>query len=70
MINRQVVLTFKSNKDEHKITCSSFIVTCVPPNLTGEEREKIIRYTPNILGMDIPSKFKVVVDKNQVELIL
>lgn len=42
MINRQVILTFKSNEDEHKIKCGSFIVTCVPPNITSEEREKMI----------------------------
>jgi len=70
MINRQVILTFKSNEDEYKIKCGSFIVTCVPPNMTGEEREKMIRYTPNVLGMDILRRFRTCVDKNQVELIL
>ena len=70
MINRQVILTFKSNEDEYKIKCGSFIVTCVPPNITGEEREKMIRYTPNVLGMDILRRFRTCVDKNRVELIL
>lgn len=40
MINRLVVLTFKSNEDEHQIKCSSFIVTCIPPNISAEDREK------------------------------
>ncbi|MFB0514017.1 MAG: hypothetical protein ACETVQ_00420 [Candidatus Bathyarchaeia archaeon] len=70
MINRQVILTFKSNEDEYKIKCGSFIVTCVPPNMTGEEREKMIRYMPNVLGMDILRRFRTCVDKNRVELIL
>jgi len=70
MINRPVILTFKSNEDKHKIKCSCFIVICVPPNIKGEEREKMIRYTPNVLGMDILCRFGVFVNKNQVELTL
>jgi len=70
MINRLVVLTFQSNEGEHKIKCGSFLVVCVPPNTTGEEREKMIRYTPNVLGMDILRRFRTCVDKNRVELTL
>jgi len=70
MINRQVILTFKSNEDEYKIKCGSIIVICVPPTITGEERENMIRYTPNVLGMDILRRFRTCVDKNRVELIL
>lgn len=70
IINRQVILTFKSSQGEHKIKCSSFIVTCVPSTITGKVREKMLRYTPNILGMDILSKFRTYVDKNQVELVI
>ncbi|TET18807.1 hypothetical protein E3J74_09400 [Candidatus Bathyarchaeota archaeon] len=70
LINKRVTLTFKSNKDEYKIPCSSFTIVCIPPNTTSEDREKMLRYTPNVLGMDILSKFKTCVDKNQVELTL
>jgi len=70
MINRLVVLTFKSNEDEHQIKCGSFIVTCIPPNISAEDREKTIRYTPNVLGMDILHIFRTCVEKNQVELTL
>ena len=69
-INREVILTFKSNQDEHRMNLGSFRVNCVPPNLTGEEREKVIRLTPNVLGMDILRVFKTYLDINRVELIL
>ena len=68
MINREIVLTFRSGKDEYKTKCSSFIVICIPPSVPSEQREKMIRYTPNVLGMDILSKFKTYVDKNEVWL--
>ena len=70
LINRQVILTFKSNADMYKITCGSFKVTCIPPQITGSAREDMIRRTPNILGMDILSRFKMILDRNQVELII
>ena len=70
MINREVVLTFRSDKDEYKVRCGGFLVACIPPNVSGEEREKMIRYTPNVLGMDILRRFRTCVDENQVELIL
>jgi hypothetical protein len=70
MINRLVILTFKSNKGEHQIRCGSFIVTCIPPNMTDEDREKMMRYTPNVLGMDILHNFRTCIDRNQVELTL
>lgn len=68
MINRQVTLTFKSDEEEHRIGRSSFMVICIPPNVRGEEREKLLRYTPNVLGMDILRMFETCVDKNKVEL--
>lgn len=68
MINRRVVLTFQSNQGERIIPCGSFIVTCIPLEVTGQEREKMLRYTPNVLGMDILSKFKVHIEKTRVEL--
>jgi len=70
LINRQVILTFKSNTDEYKITCGCFKVVCIPPEITGKGREDMIRRIPNILGMDILSKFKMIIEKNQVELII
>lgn len=71
IINRLVILTFKSNKEEHKIRYSSgFMVICIPPNVTSEEREKLLRYTPSVLGMDILGKFKMYMGKNKVELTL
>lgn len=68
MINRQVILTFSSNKNEYKVKCGCFLVVCVPPTLGDEEREKMHRYTPNVLGMDILIRFKTCVNKNGVEL--
>jgi len=68
MINRRVVLTFKSSQGEHTISCGSFIVVCIPPTATGEDREKMLRHTPNVLGMDILSKFKVYIEKTRFEL--
>jgi len=70
IINREVILTFKSNKDEHRIKLGSFRVTCVPPNLTREEREELIRLTPSVLGMDILRVFRTCIDANHVELTL
>jgi hypothetical protein len=68
MINRLVTLTFKSSEGERQIKCGSFIVTCIPPNITVEDREKMIRFTPNVLGMDILRNFRTCIDKNEVEL--
>ena len=70
IINRPVILTFRSSQEEHKITCPSFYVICTPPNVKSEEREKLIRYTPSVLGMDILRNFRTCVEKDQVELIL
>jgi len=71
IINREVTLTFRSKEEAHQIKCGGgFLVICVPPNMKGEEREKMIRYTPNVLGMDVLRRFKTCVYKNQVELTL
>ena len=70
MINRQVILTFKHKEDEYEIKCGSFLVTCIPLNIGREEREKLIRYIPNVLGMDILRRFRTCIEKNQVELTL
>ena len=68
MINRRVTLTFGADDNEYKIICGSFKVVVVPPNLQGEEREKMLRYTPNVLGMDIIRRFKTSIIKDKVEL--
>jgi hypothetical protein len=71
IINREVVLTFNGDEGEYKIKCGGgFIVILIPPNLSTEERENLIRLTPNVLGMDILRRFRTVVEENQVELIL
>lgn len=71
IINREVTLTFKSKEAEHQIKCGGgFQVICIPPNMGREEREKMMRYTPNILGMDVLRRFKTCVYKNRVELTL
>jgi hypothetical protein len=69
-INREVILTFKSNQDEYRIKFGSFRVNCIPPDLTREERERLIQVTPNVLGMDILRLFKTYLDINHVELVL
>jgi hypothetical protein len=58
-----------SFKKEHKIKYSSgFRVVCIPPNIESEEREKLLRYTPSVLGMDILAKFEIYINKDKVEL--
>ena len=71
MINRLVLLTFKWGKNEHRINFSSgFMVICIPPKVTSKDREEMLRFTPNVLGMDILTKFKTCVDKREVEMTL
>lgn len=71
IINREVDLTFSGDEGEHKIKCGGgLVVIPIPPNLSGEERENLIRLTPNVLGMDILRRFKTVVEENRVELIV
>lgn len=70
MINRLVILTFKSDKKEAKIRYSSgFRVICIPTDLDKNVREKMLRYTPSVLGMDILTKFEVYLNKRNVELL-
>jgi hypothetical protein len=71
IINREVSLTFNGDEGEHKIQCGGGLtVICIPPDLSQEEREKLTRLTPSVLGMDILRKFKTVVAGNKIELIL
>lgn len=71
IINREVDLTFKNNEGEHKIKCGGgLLVILIPRSVSAEDREKLIRSTPNVLGMDILRRFRTVVEENQVELIL
>ncbi len=69
MINKLVTLTFGPGK-EYKINYNSgFKVVCIPNGASREEREKMLRYTPSVLGMDILlAKFKIHVDEQKVEL--
>jgi hypothetical protein len=71
IINSTVYLTFGSDEQKHRIAYSSgFSVVCVQPEKTSEEREKLLRFTPCVLGMDVLSNFEVHIYKNRVELIL
>lgn len=69
MINMLVVLTFRTGVNELRQNYSSgFRVICIPTDISPEQREKMLRYTPSVLGMDILSKFEIVVNKKRVEL--
>lgn len=74
LINRPVNLTFSVSYPEptqYKITIGSgFQVVCIPKHLSPDEKEKIVRYTPCVIGMDILKQFKLVLDasRNKVEL--
>jgi hypothetical protein len=70
MINRLVTLTFSSGKQEYRINYNSgFKVICIPTDVTREIREKLLRHTPSVLGMDILlQKFNAYVDEQKVEL--
>ncbi len=70
-INHPVYLTFGSDRNRHTITyAAGFRVTCIPPDVEEEEREKMLRYTPSILGMDLLSKFNLYLSKKKLELTL
>jgi len=69
IINCLVHFTFKSNADEHKINYSSGLrIVCIPKNVSPEDREKLIQYTPCVLGMDILRNFHTHVSKDKVVL--
>jgi len=73
MINRLVNLTFHSadTNEEYKIRYSSgFKVIVIPQETPREEREKMLRYTPSVLGMDILKRFELQLDRRRVQLIL
>ncbi len=64
-------MTFKSPKEEHKITYGGgFQIIGIPSDATEVEREKMLRYCPSVLGMEVLAKFQVYVDKKKVELTL
>ncbi len=69
IINRKVTLIFGTNDKEYKLPCGSFKVAMVPPTLQGEEKEKMLRFTPNVLGMDVLRRFKTIIMKDKVELV-
>jgi hypothetical protein len=70
MINRPVSLTFSAINDQpYKIPyAQGFQIVCIPAQASEEEQEKLRRYTPSVLGMDILRKFKIYIDKKKVEL--
>ncbi len=74
IINHPVLLTFGSNNpqpSQHKITfASGFQIVCIPNYLSPDEREKMVRHTPCVIGTDILKQFKFFIDysKNKVEL--
>jgi hypothetical protein len=72
IINRPVYLTFSSTDDQtYKISYGQgFQIVCIPAHANKEEQEKLRRYMPPVLGMDILCKFKIYVDKKKVELSL
>jgi hypothetical protein len=72
MINRPVSLTFSATNDQtYKVPyAQGFQIVCIPAYADKEEREKLRRYTPCVLGMDILCKFKIYIDKKKVELSL
>lgn len=71
IINSTVYLTFGSGEQKHRIVYSSGLsVVCVPPEKKPEEREKLHRFTPCVLGMDVLSNFEVHICRNRVELVL
>ena len=66
VINHPVHLTFGTSNTQplqHKINfASGFQVTCVPRNLSPDEREEIMRHTPCVIGTDILKQFKLFID--------
>jgi hypothetical protein len=70
MINSAVFLTFSSSegKDFRINYSSGFRVTCLPSDLDRECREKLLRFTPSVLGMDVLAKFEVYISKKRIEL--
>jgi hypothetical protein len=69
MINCPVRLTF--GVDDKKLTIAydnGFLVGVIPPSINYVERERLLRYTPSVLGMDILEKFKLYLDKKRVIL--
>jgi hypothetical protein len=72
MINSPAFLTFRSDKGENYRMPygGGFKVMYISPQLSPEDKEKVLGLTPSILGMDILCKFQVYVDKKKVMLTL
>jgi len=43
---------------------------CFPREMPPDKRERLLRLTPSVLGMDVLCKFKTCIDKKRVELTL
>ena len=69
-INCPVKLTFGANTQQPYTLHydSGFRLMITPPTLSPTEREKILRSTSSVLGMDILRHFKTYLDKDKVEL--
>lgn len=71
MINKTVNLIFNCAEGKHKIPyASGFRVMCFPREMPPDKRERLLRLTPSVLGMDVLCKFKTCIDKKRVELTL
>jgi hypothetical protein len=70
MINCPIKLTFgKGNAHEYCVHHDSGLrLIMVPPTVTGEDREKLIRSTPSVLGMDVIERFQFTIDHGKVQL--
>jgi hypothetical protein len=69
MINCPVKLIFGADKQKYTLTYDGgFRILTIPPHLTAQEKETIIRSTPSVLGMGVIRDFKMYLDKNKVEL--
>jgi hypothetical protein len=69
IINCPVRLIFGTDNQKHSVPYDNgFRIVVIPNNIKPEERKKLIRCTPSVLGMDVLEKFKLYIDKKRVEL--
>lgn len=69
IVNCPVNLIFGSDEQKHKIVMDGGLkIICVPPDKEPQEREKLLQFTPSVLGMDVLGNFDVHIYKKRVEL--
>jgi len=69
VINCPVRLTFGSDKQKYILPFDSGLsLMIIPPHLSAQDKEIILRSTKSVIGMDILRHFKTYIDKNKVEL--